>query len=274
VDPLTSKPPTAELHSTERILSSTETIFYKDEFLAIVAHELRSPLLPMRTGLEALRRAADKSAALDRIRPMMERQVTQMVRIIEDLLDTSRVTSGTIHLDRRPTSLAELVHDAVEANRTAIEEAGLELSVHVPDRACLVDVDAARFVQVLSNLLADATKFTDPGGRIDVIASIEEDVSGPRASIAVRDTGIGIPAATLPHVFDLFVKGDSGDRSRKGLGIGLALSRRLMEMLGGRIDVSSEGAGRGSTFTIRMPVLPSAGDPSAVTVSRPRAGQT
>ena len=227
----------------------------KDEFLAILAHELRNPLAPIRTGLELLRVAPDKLAALEHIRPTMERQVEQMVHLIDDLLDVSRIAAGRIRLERQPTPLAVVVDQAVEANRAAIEAAGLHLSVRLPDEPCVIGLDPVRFVQVLSNLLHNATKFTDSGGRIEISAAVHGDGAGRRVALTIRDTGIGIPAATLPHVFDLFAQGDSGERGRAGLGIGLALARRLVELHGGRIEASSEGEGRGTAFTISMPVV-------------------
>jgi PAS domain S-box-containing protein len=226
----------------------------KDEFLAILAHELRGPLAPVRTGLELLRSIGNAPETVARVRPMMERQVSQIERLVDDLLDISRITAGKIQLHLQPTSLAEIVDQVVEANRAAIDAAGLELTVEVPDTTALIDVDPVRFVQILSNLLHNATKFTDPGGRITISATPDASASPPSAVMMVRDTGVGIPAETLPHVFDLFVQGDIGDRGSAGLGIGLALSHRLITLQGGRIDAHSEGPGRGATFTIRMPL--------------------
>lgn len=228
----------------------------KDTFLAILAHELRNPLAPIRTGLELLRVGGDQPGAIDRVRPMLERQVAHMVRLIDDLLDVSRITSGKIQLQRQPTPLKTLVNGAIEANRSAIELAGLTLSVSLPDAPSILDVDPARFVQVLSNLLHNATKFTDRGGRIDIVAAIEtRPESAPMLSLSVRDSGVGIPAATLPHVFDFFVQGETTGRGKSGLGIGLALARELIHMQGGTITAQSEGPGRGSVLTIRIPVL-------------------
>jgi PAS domain S-box-containing protein len=248
-----SSPDITELKRAEQTLKDADR--RKDEFLAILGHELRNPLAPVRTGLELLRRTGDAPETIGRVRPMMERQVMHIVRLVDDLLDISRITSGKIHLQPKPIPIAELVHHAVEANRGAIEAAGLELSLDVPDTPCLIDVDPTRFVQVLSNLLHNATKFTDPGGQIAITAKVDDDASAPSAVVTVRDTGVGIPAATLPHVFDLFVQGESGARGKSGLGIGLALSHRLIAMQGGRIDVHSDGPDQGTIFTIRMPLL-------------------
>jgi PAS domain S-box-containing protein len=218
----------------------------KDAFLAILAHELRNPLAPIRTGLELLK-MDEGGPTVARIRPMLERQVAHMVRLIDDLLDVSRITSGKIHLQRQPTALADLVHAAVEANRAAIDGAGLTLAVRLPEAPCTLDVDPTRFVQVLSNLLHNATKFTDRGGRIEVEARFEarlgECDARPWLMLAVRDTGIGLDPATLPRVFEFFVQGDSRRRPLSGLGIGLGLARQLVEMHGGCITVASEGPG-------------------------------
>jgi PAS domain S-box-containing protein len=227
----------------------------KDAFLAILAHELRNPLAPLRTGIELLRVAGDRPGALGRVLPVLERQVAHMVRLIDDLLDVSRITSGKIQLQRQPTSLADLVNSAIDANRAAIEAAGLRLSVSLPDAPCLVDVDPTRFVQVLSNVLNNSTKFTDAGGSIAVAAVVDGSVSPPQLSVSVTDSGAGISASTLPHIFEFFVQGETPGRGKSGLGIGLGLARQLMEMHGGTIEARSDGVGRGSAFTIRLPAL-------------------
>ena len=227
----------------------------KDEFLALLAHELRNPLAPIRTGLELLRLSGDRPATVRRMRTMMERQVGHMVRLIDDLLDVSRITSGKIVLQRVPTPIDELVQGAIDAQRAAIEAAGITFSVQLPDRPCVVDVDPTRFVQVLSNVLHNAVKFTPARGEIRVVAEASPlDSPQSELTIAVSDTGIGIPAQILPRVFDLFVQGEhAAGQQHSGLGIGLALARRLMEMHEGRIEARSEGPGRGSTFTISVP---------------------
>jgi CheY-like chemotaxis protein len=186
---------------------------------------------------------------------MMERQVGHMVRLIDDLLDVSRITSGKIQLQREPTPLSTLVTSAIEASRAAITAKQIQLTVDLPEMLCVLDVDPTRFVQVLSNLLHNATKFTGAGGAIVVSAHISaDDVSRNRVlALSVTDSGIGIPAEFQPHVFDLFTQGARGS-SEPGLGIGLALARRLIDMHGGQIEVQSKGAGHGSEFIIRMPV--------------------
>jgi PAS domain S-box-containing protein len=227
----------------------------KDEFLALLAHELRNPLAPIRTGLELIRLSGDRPATVRRMRAMMERQVGHMVRLIDDLLDVSRITSGKIVLRRAPTPIDELVQGAVDSQRAAIDAAGITLSVQLPDRPCVVDVDPTRFVQVLSNVLQNAVKFTPARGQIRVVARTRPlDSSDGDVTIAVSDTGVGIPAQILPHVFDLFVQGEhAAGQQHSGLGIGLALARRLIEMHGGSIEARSDGTGSGSTFTISVP---------------------
>ena len=228
----------------------------KDAFLAILAHELRNPLAPLRTGVELLRIGGGTPGAIKRVLPVLERQVGHMVRLIDDLLDVSRITSGKIQLQRQPTSLKDMVNSAVDANRAAIDSEGLNLVVNLPDTPCFLDVDPTRFVQVLSNVLNNATKFTDSGGSIGIAAVVDDSLSPPLLTLTVTDSGAGIPATTLPHIFNFFVQGETPGRGKSGLGIGLGLARQLMEMHGGTIDARSAGVGCGSTFTIRIPVLP------------------
>ena len=227
----------------------------KDEFLAMLAHELRNPLAPIRTGLELIRRGGDTVVAVERVRGMMERQVGHMVRLIDDLLDVSRITSGKIVLQREPTLLGSLVRSAVEANRAAMAAKRIELRVELPQDDCVIDVDPTRFVQILSNLLHNAAKFTNNDGSVCISATITQPKSDamPQVSISVVDSGIGISPELLPRVFDLFTQGETRS-SQPGLGIGLALARRLVELHGGRLDARSEGHGRGSEFVIQLPL--------------------
>lgn len=240
----------------------------KDAFLAVLAHELRNPLAPLRAGIALLRIGGDVPGAIPSVIPLLERQVTHMVRLIDDLLDVSRITSGKIQLKRQPTPLLDLVHNAVDANRAAIDAAGLTLAVTLPEMPCLLDVDPTRFVQVLSNLLNNSTKFTNSGGQITLVATIEAAAAAPSLVLAVSDSGAGIPAATLPHVFDFFVQGETPGRGKAGLGIGLGLARQLVELHGGTIDAASPGPGLGSTFTIRIPVLTLDGVPEVPDANR------
>jgi signal transduction histidine kinase/DNA-binding response OmpR family regulator len=230
----------------------------KDEFIAILAHELRNPLAPLRTALELLRLSSDPGTAVGRVRPMMERQVTQMVRLIDDLLDVSRITSGKIQLQPEPTLVADLVRNALEGHRAAIDAGDLTVQIALPDEPLYVSADPARFVQIVSNLLHNAIKFTDPGGSV----TIAGEAAGPdrlarELRLSVSDTGAGIAADAMPHIFALFAQAPQpGSPARVGLGIGLALARRLAELHGGRLDAASEGPGRGATFTLSVPLLP------------------
>ena len=229
----------------------------KDEFLALLAHELRNPLAPIRTGLELIRLAGDTPQAVQRVRVMMQRQVNQMVRLIDDLLDVSRIASGKIVLQRMPSLLSELVQNAIEAQRNVIEAAKLDLTVDLdlPEQRCVVDVDPTRLVQVLSNVLHNASKFTPAHGKIRISIETLGPENARQAVITVSDTGIGISRELLPRVFELFVQAEPAtERAHGGLGIGLALARRLIEMHGGEIAVYSDGPGRGTTVIIRIPV--------------------
>jgi signal transduction histidine kinase len=251
----------AELSIAESERQLREADARKDEFLALLAHELRNPLAPIRTGLELIRLSGDAPETVRRVRSMIERQVTLMVRLIDDLLDVSRITSGKIVLQRRPTSLAELVQSAVESQRAAIEAAQIALTIQLPPQACVVDVDPARFVQIVSNILHNGSKFTPPGGRITLKVDIEPavDHGGAYAAVRITDTGIGMAAPLLGRIFDLFTQGDaSAERAQGGLGIGLALARRLTEMHGGEIQALSDGPGKGSEFVVRFPLSKSA----------------
>jgi PAS domain S-box-containing protein len=229
----------------------------KDEFLAMLAHELRNPLAPIRTGLELIRLARNSAASVERVRTTMERQVGHMVRLIDDLLDVSRITSGKIQLQRTPTPLVDLLNSAIEANRSVLDAARIQLRVHVVDQSCLLDVDPTRMVQVVSNLLHNAGKFTLPGGHVDVSSRCTMptiDTDG-ELELTVADDGIGISPEMLLRVFDLFTQGEQRKGgTQPGLGIGLALARRLIEMHGGRIEATSKGLDQGSAFTIHLPI--------------------
>ena len=264
-----------EQHATqERLRRSDEQLREadrrKDEFLAMLAHELRNPLAPIRTGLELVRRAGDDPATVQRLRTTMERQVTHMVRLIDDLLDVSRITSGKIHLQRESASLSGLIDAAIDANRGAIDAAGLTLTVRIPEQPVQLLVDPTRFVQVLSNLLHNAAKFTEAPGQITITAAVEH---GDQLVVAIADTGFGITGELLPHVFDTFIQGDrSVARGQAGLGIGLALAQRIVKLHGGGIEARSAGLGRGSEFIVRLPLVHGDGDERAPAEAPQKSG--
>ena len=234
----------------------------KDEFLALLAHELRNPLAPLRNGLQVMRLAGDDANAVAQARAMMERQLGHMVRLIDDLLDVSRISRHKMELRRARVALADVVDNAVETARPIIEEAGHKLCVSLPSEPVFLDADLTRLAQVLSNLLTNSAKYTKTGGHIWLTA----ERRGDEVVASVRDTGIGIPAEALHHIFDMFSQVDrSIERSTGGLGIGLALVKGLVEMHGGTVTAESDGLGKGSTFTVRLPVLGAGEGPMAAT---------
>ena len=223
----------------------------KDEFLATLAHELRNPLAPIRNALEIMRLAAASPTAVERARDMMERQVIQMVRLIDDLLDVSRITRGKLQLMRETLPLKDVIDSALELSLPQIEKARLTFKVHIPDPQMPIRVDRVRMAQVLSNLLNNAAKYTEAGGTVELAACRD----GDELLIKICDTGIGIPPEMLPRVFELFTQIDrSLNRSQGGLGIGLALVRRLVDLHGGTVHAFSQGLGQGAEFTIRIPL--------------------
>jgi PAS domain S-box-containing protein len=225
----------------------------KDEFIATLAHELRNPLAPIRTGLELLKRDTANGPASARARDTMERQLAHMVRLIDDLLDISRISSGKIRLEKAPTTVRAVIDSAVEISRPAIEAGGHALAMDLPAESIELVADATRLAQSVGNLLNNAAKYTPPGGRIRLSARRD----GTDAVIEVRDNGVGIPADMLEDVFTLFAQvGRTIDRSQGGLGIGLSLVRSLVELHGGSVAAASAGQGQGSTFTLRIPCLP------------------
>jgi signal transduction histidine kinase/ActR/RegA family two-component response regulator len=233
----------------------------KDEFLATLAHELRNPLAPLRNGLEILRAPAGSSGDLTRSTlEIMDRQLRQLVRLVDDLLDVSRITTGKLTLRKENMALRALVHGALDAAQPLIAARNLRLTVSLPEEEVMLCVDTTRISQVLLNLLHNATKFTEPGGAVTLTAQADDGM----ITIAVADTGLGIPAEQLPLVFDMFSQLDhSLERNTSGLGVGLSLSRRLVELHGGTLEAASEGLGKGSTFTLRLPrELPFKGIPA------------
>jgi signal transduction histidine kinase len=226
----------------------------KDEFLATLAHELRNPLAPIRNAVEILRLAGTDPEAVDQCRDILARQVGVMVRLIDDLLDVSRITRDKLHLNREPIDLRDVLIAAVETSRPLLDRAGVALRYDWPAAPLRVAGDRVRLTQVFANLLNNAGKYTDRGGRVTLAAAPE----GGLAVVRVADTGIGIAAADLPRVFDLFAQvGKPADRAAGGLGIGLALVKRLAEMHGGAVAAASPGAGRGSEFAVRLPLVSS-----------------
>jgi signal transduction histidine kinase/CheY-like chemotaxis protein len=223
----------------------------KDEFLATLAHELRNPLAPLRNGLEALEMDESLAPTARRIHEMMGRQVDQMVHLVDDLLEVSRITRGQVELRRRIVPLRTIVEGAVETSRPLVDAGRHRLELDLPDAPLSLDADPVRLSQVLSNLLNNAARYTPPGGRIELTARREDDL----VAVTVRDTGVGISSEVLPHVFDMFVRGDGSQAG--GLGIGLALVHALVEMHGGRVEAHSKGPGLGSEFVVRLPLATS-----------------
>ncbi|MFO0609976.1 MAG: ATP-binding protein [Polyangiales bacterium] len=239
----------------------------KDEFLAMLAHELRNPLSPIATALEVMNLRDVDAPEARRARDVIGRQVQQLTRLVGDLLEVSRIRSGKITLHRAPVDLAAAVARAAETVAPFVAERRHALDVRAPVGGVWVDGDLARLAQVVGNLVHNAAKYTDPGGRIDVSVARE----GAEAVVRVRDSGVGIPPHMLSQVFDLFTQVDvSLDRSQGGLGIGLALVRRLVGMHGGRVEARSEGEGRGSEFVVRLPAIDAPADRPAVTDPRAR----
>ncbi len=228
----------------------------KDEFLAVLAHELRNPLAPIRNSVHILRLAVREDPAVDKVGEMMERQVNHMVRLVDDLMEISRISRGKIELRREPVDVAAVIFAAVETSRPLIESAAHHLSLSMPREAVAVDGDPMRLTQVVSNLLNNAAKYTELGGEISVTVTREDSC----VAISVRDTGMGIPADKLPLVFDLFMQVDRRThRVQGGLGIGLTLVKSLVEMHNGTIEARSDGPGQGSEFIVRLPLSVVAG---------------
>jgi signal transduction histidine kinase len=223
----------------------------KDEFLATLAHELRNPLAPLRSAIFLMKSAPD-AGRVQSLRDMMERQVDQIVRLVDDLLDVSRITQGKIVLRMEPVDIAAVVSGALETAAPAVSKAGCRTRVSLPAQPTVVNADAVRLTQVLSNLINNAAKFSDSGATIDVSASVEAD----HAVISVADQGIGIAPEKLEEIFEMFSQLDASlDRTKSGLGLGLPLARRLVELHGGTLRAASAGEGRGSVFTVRLPLV-------------------
>lgn len=225
----------------------------KDEFLATLAHELRNPLAPIRSAVEILKLKAPDDPTLQAVQGMIDRQLRHLVRLVDDLLDVSRITRGRLQLRRERVALAEVLEQALEASRPHVECAGHDLSVALPPAPVYLDADPVRLAQVFLNLIHNACKYTDPGGQIRVSAEMD----GPEVVVTVADTGIGVPPEDLVRLFEMFAQlGPTGERAQGGLGIGLSLARGLVEMHGGSIEARSEGPGKGTQLVVRLPTLP------------------
>jgi CheY-like chemotaxis protein len=258
----------SERKRTEILLQQSNRA--KDEFLATLAHELRNPLAPLRTGLQILKRPSAPAATLARTLDTMDRQLTHMVRLIDDLLDISRINSGKIRLELGRTSLRSAIQTALELARPAMDAAGHALHVEMPERDIELHGDGTRLAQAFGNLLNNAAKYTPAGGQVRLRVWQE----GHQAWVEVRDNGIGIAPDMLDKVFSLFTQVENTDEHASGgLGIGLFLVRSLVHLHGGTVTAQSAGEGQGSTFTVRLPCLaPLAATPAAEGAAAAPAG--
>jgi signal transduction histidine kinase len=238
----------AERARAEQALKEADR--HKDEFLAMLAHELRNPLAPILNAVQLMRMKPIADPQLSWSREVIERQLSHLTRLVDDLLDVARITRGRINLSREPIELAVLIARAVETVQPLIQARGHELSSEIPAGTLRINADPLRLTQAFGNVLGNAAKYTERGGRISLTVCRQ----GTDVEIRVRDTGIGISAELLPRIFDLFTQVRS-DHSQSGLGIGLALVRRLLQMHGGTITAHSEGPGQGTEFLIRLPLL-------------------
>ncbi|HYT91942.1 MAG TPA: ATP-binding protein [Gemmataceae bacterium] len=223
----------------------------KDEFLAVLGHELRNPLAPLRTAVQILSLKGDDPEVVAQARDMLDRQTAQLTRLVDELLDASRIAQGKAQLKRERLDLAALVRATTSDRRAELEAAKLALQVEIPQRPVWVEGDAARLTQVVGNLLHNASKFTDPGGRVTVRLSEEDSL----ATLTIEDTGIGLAPEVLPRLFETFSQVDSTlERSKGGLGLGLAIVKGLVELHGGRVRAASAGPNRGALFTVWLPL--------------------
>jgi signal transduction histidine kinase len=247
----------------------TEADRRKDEFLAMLAHELRNPLAPIRNAVGLMRLTGVADPRLSWCRDVIDRQVAHLSRLVDDLLDVSRVTRGLIHLRSETVELAAVVNQAAETVRPMLEERRHVLAVALPAQPVCLRGDPTRLAQVFGNLLHNAAKFSDDGGRIALTAARE----GGRVVVRVRDSGVGMAAEVLPHIFEPFTQGDrSLDRAQGGLGVGLTLVRRLVELHGGTVEAHSDGPGKGSEFVVRLAEAPAPAAPSPDGRRAPAAG--
>jgi signal transduction histidine kinase/ActR/RegA family two-component response regulator len=224
----------------------------KNEFLATLAHELRNPLAPLHNGLELIKLAGDNGVTVARARSLMERQLVQLVRLVDDLMDVSRITRGMIELKQTPVPLAAIIDSALETSRPLIEQMGHKLTVTLPAQPVVVNADLTRLAQVFVNLLNNSAKYMEQGGNIELSAVHQ----GSDVIVSVRDTGIGIPADELTRIFEMFSQVErSLEKRQGGLGIGLTLVKQLVGLHGGSIEARSEGPGLGAEFVVRLPVV-------------------
>jgi signal transduction histidine kinase len=242
----------------------------KDEFLATLSHELRNPLAPIRNALHVLRLAGADEQTRARVIDTMERQTGNVIRLVDDLLELSRINEGRIELRKERVKLSSVLRGALESSAPLVEAAGLELKVVEPSEPILLYADPVRLIQVIANLLNNAAKYTERGGRVVISAGAE----GSDAVIRVCDTGIGIPPEMQKRIFDMFVQVEpTPDRARQGLGIGLTLVKRLVELHGGTVTARSEGPGHGSEFTVRLPAFADQRAPRAAATAPPVSGE-
>lgn len=243
---------TLEQRVLERTVALRENDRRKDEFLATLAHELRNPLAPVRNAVQVLHMKGPAEPELQWVREVIDRQVQQMTRLIEDLMDVSRISQGKLALRREHIELAKVVSGAVETSRPLIDQHGQELTLTMPADPVIVDADEVRLTQVLMNLLTNAAKYSEKGSRIHLHAERQ----GSDVVVAVKDAGIGIPATNLRTIFEMFSQVEGAlSRSQGGLGIGLCLAKQLVEMHGGKIEAKSEGPSKGSEFVVRLPIV-------------------
>jgi signal transduction histidine kinase len=247
-----------ELNDTleQRVAERTETLremdHRKDEFLATLAHELRNPLAPVRNAVQVLHMKGPATPELQWAREVIDRQIQQMTRLIDDLMDVSRIRQGKTKLRREHIELAKVVLGAVETSRPHIDEHGHELTLTMPPDAVIVDADQVRLTQVFMNLLTNAAKYSEKGSHIE----LDVERQGSDVVVTVKDAGIGIPATKLQTIFEMFSQVEGAlSRSQGGLGIGLCLVKQLVELHGGRIEAKSEGLGKGSQFVVRLPIV-------------------
>ncbi|HYR01380.1 MAG TPA: response regulator, partial [Casimicrobiaceae bacterium] len=272
---------TDELETSLARLKESETMFRlqsemlaetdrrRTEFLAMLAHELRNPLAPIRNAVEVLRRSGDLPTELHWVRDMVDRQVAHLVRLVDDLVDASRISRGKLVLSRQPVELTGLIAAAIESIRSPLTEDPHELVVSLPPAPVFVEADPVRLTQVFLNLVSNAIKFTPAGGKVTVTV---ECVAGG-VEVRIKDTGRGIAQQDLAHVFEMFYQGDVGMGERSGLGLGLTLVKTLVEMHGGKVTARSAGKEQGSEFTVVLPVVADAVAEAAATTTRsPQAG--